>query len=350
MLDMRGPFARYIQSVAVREEWRNRGVGRKLIGFAEEQKNTITRQVPVNRQWVAEVEVSTQLAQLLIKEQFPECAPVRIEALGDGWDNTAYLINNTWVFRFPRRQIAVELLETENRVLPLIAPLLPLPVPVPLFTGKPSESYRWPFSGYRLIEGETACSLALCPGERIQLAPALARFLRALHDMPVEKTSGADPDKIHRLDLEKRVPHLFGCLDNLAEKGFIRDSTHIKRFVRRIRPRPVPSRITLVHGDFYARHLLLDGNSGAAGVIDWGDLHIGDPAIDIAIACSFLPREGRSVFRELYGDIDEYTWDLASFKALYTTIMLLSYAYDKKEGTLIKEANTALQLILDDEK
>ena len=46
--------------------------------------------------------------------------------MGAGWDNTAYLVNGEWVFRFPRRTIAVPLLEAEGRVLPKLAPRLPL--------------------------------------------------------------------------------------------------------------------------------------------------------------------------------------------------------------------------------
>jgi len=35
ILDMRGPFAGYVQTIGVMPEWRNRGIGKKLIAFAE---------------------------------------------------------------------------------------------------------------------------------------------------------------------------------------------------------------------------------------------------------------------------------------------------------------------------
>src|SRR5947209_4120392 len=35
ILDMRGAFVGYIQSVGVRDDWRGKGLGRRLIGFAE---------------------------------------------------------------------------------------------------------------------------------------------------------------------------------------------------------------------------------------------------------------------------------------------------------------------------
>ena len=38
----------------------------------------------------------------------------------------------------------------------------------------------------------------------------------------------------------------------------------------------------LVHGDVYEDHLLLDSATGALGLIDFSDLAVGDPAIDVA--------------------------------------------------------------------
>jgi aminoglycoside phosphotransferase (APT) family kinase protein len=40
----------------------------------------------------------------------------------------------------------------------------------------------------------------------------------------------------------------------------------------------------LCHGDLHVRHLLVDGDGSAAGVIDWGDLCLADAAVDLSIA------------------------------------------------------------------
>ncbi|MEQ8224664.1 MAG: phosphotransferase, partial [Candidatus Eremiobacterota bacterium] len=108
-------------------------------------------------QWHPEFKITSEMAGLLIEEQFPELSPANVQSLCDGWDNSAFLVNNIYVFRFPRRHVAVELLETENLILPNIASYLNIPVPVPLFIGKPSDHFSWPFSGYSFIPGITAC-------------------------------------------------------------------------------------------------------------------------------------------------------------------------------------------------
>lgn len=72
----------------------------------------------MTRPWRADRAVSEQFARALIESQFPDLAPVTLRPLGAGWDNTVFLVNESYVFRFPRREIAVACMEAENRVLP----------------------------------------------------------------------------------------------------------------------------------------------------------------------------------------------------------------------------------------
>ena len=134
----------------------------------------------MSRPWTAEIEVSSKLAAALIDAQFAQLAPAGVELLGIGWDNTAFLVNGEYVFRFPRRQIAVALLETETRLLPFVAPRLPLAAPLPEFVGEPEQRYPRPFAGYRKLAGRTACSAALTVDHRELLAaePLGAAFSR----------------------------------------------------------------------------------------------------------------------------------------------------------------------------
>ncbi|MBI2265246.1 MAG: phosphotransferase [Armatimonadetes bacterium] len=303
----------------------------------------------MKRQWDADIAITSELCRLLVEKQFPELSPVEIEIIGEGWDNTAFLINGKHLFRLPRRKTAVYGLETENRVLPLLAPHLSLPIPVPIFVGEPSEIYPFPFSGYRHIPGATACKAGLTTDERTVLAEPLAHFLKSLHRVPLERIAdlGIEPDRIHRLDLEKRTPMLYQYMENLPKEMKVRkhkvaeivDSASKTTF-REVR--------APVHGDLYFRHLLIGDDRNLAGVIDWGDVHLGNPAIDIAIAFGFLPPEGRERFREKYGPIDEETWKVARFRALYMAILLLAYGHDTRESHLTREALLSLDYVMAD--
>ena len=125
----------------------------------------------MDRPWKATHAVSVDLARELIAAQFPSLASTEIEALGFGWDNNVFAVGAEWVFRFPRRQIAVPLLEVECNLLPVIAEQLPLPVPVPIYRGEASSAYPWPFAGYQMLRGCTACAAkAIMTSVRLQLS------------------------------------------------------------------------------------------------------------------------------------------------------------------------------------
>ena len=62
------------------------------------------------RVWDADAELSPEQAKCLISTQFPELELKKFTLLGAGWDNTAFLVDERLVFRFPRRSIAAGLI------------------------------------------------------------------------------------------------------------------------------------------------------------------------------------------------------------------------------------------------
>ena len=90
------------------------------------------------QQWDADIHLTTDDVTRLIEQQFPALAPVQPVQIGIGWDNAAFLVNQQWVFRFPRRTVAAKLLDREIRILPLLAPQLPLPISSPIYAGEPT--------------------------------------------------------------------------------------------------------------------------------------------------------------------------------------------------------------------
>jgi aminoglycoside phosphotransferase (APT) family kinase protein len=301
----------------------------------------------MTRQWHAEVSLSVEMACTLIEQQFPELAPVRAEFAGEGWDNAVFRINGRFVFRFPRRALAVDCLEAECRVLPHMVRRLSLPVPNPVFVGRPSELYPYPFAGYPMLPGNAVHIRQPSRQERVQSAHLFAKFLKGLHETPVHEAveMGVGPDKIGRMDLGRRTRQFEQYLKEAVDLGLL-DKQSLLWDVARWLPdaESVSKRQALVHGDLNFRNFLLDAEGVLCGVIDWGDVHIGHPAVDLAVAHSFLPPEGREIFRRVYGEIDDETWLLAKFRALYTNLYLLVYAYDIGDPLQLREAKTALEL------
>jgi len=185
----------------------------------------------------------------------------------DGWDMSARLVDGRWVDRSPRRAVIEPQVRREVTVMPWLAPLLPLPVPVPRIVSEDPLTVR-----HALIVGE------VCPGTSAAHGRAVGLFLRALH--------GVDPTEA--------VAH--GARDataSFAEAQAIRDRMAVdvlpllptdvrslgEALLERMAVPPPDPR--LVHGDLGPTHIRVVGDA-VTGVIDWGDCGLGDPALDLA--------------------------------------------------------------------
>jgi aminoglycoside phosphotransferase (APT) family kinase protein len=267
----------------------------------------------------AEVDVDEPLVRALLAEQHPDLADLPIEVVANGWDNAVVRLGDDLAVRLPRRELAVPLVEHEQRWLPELAPRLPLPIPAPVRVGAPGAGYPWPWSIVPWFDGRTA--LATPPSDPLAAAEALGRFFAALHrpappDAPANPYRGiplADRDRITR----DAAAHLDGV--DLAEVLSRWDA-----FVAL--PRWAGPALWL-HGDPHPGNVLVhDGRISA--VIDFGDITSGDPASDLAVAWMYFPAAGRDVFRAAVGGVDDDTWQRAHGWALAYGIVLSAHAAD----------------------
>jgi len=295
--------------------------------------------------WTADFDLDVAYAARLIAEQFPELAGSHVRAFGNGWDNAAFLVDERFVFRFPRRRVAICLIERESAILPSIAPRLPLRISSPCFVGAPTAGYPSPFVGHELIAGATACSVPLGDEARLQLAVPLATFLRALHAIePAPLVArGLPPDEIGRLDHAKRLALTKERCRALHAGGAALVWDELLVWMEEQPPEQLAARErTIVHGDLYARHVVLDESARVVGIIDWGDVHLGDPALDIALAHLFLPPPAHRAFRDAYGSIDERTWSAARYRAIYHAVLVYDYGVSVGDAALCEIARTAI--------
>lgn len=205
--------------------------------------------------WHAEVEIGEEAALGLVRTALPEAR--RIEALAVGFDNTVFLVDGTWVCRFPRREIALPGVEVEARVLPRLAARLPFPIPCPEIVGGPGLGFPWPWLGYRLLPGVPLDVRVADPEVCGDLAAPLAVFLRTLHApvLAAELAPHLPGDWLHRADMGRRVD---GTLEKLgALRGHGVDITRLRELVEQARGIPPRPGRAVVHGDLHVRHVLL---------------------------------------------------------------------------------------------
>ena len=292
-------------------------------------------------EWAPEHEVTEETAAGLIGARFPELRGAPVERLATGWDNTVFLVGAEWVFRFPRRRVAVPGVEREMAVLPVLAPRLPLPVPVPRFTAPPSDRFPWPFWGARMIPGREFADVRPPDGRRAALAAEIGAFLRALHDPAHVRAAGAGlpADPMGRADPALRAERTTPRLDALTALGVWDRDPAVTGFLAEARGlRPPDGDPVVVHGDLHVRHLLLAPDGRAAGVIDWGDVCLADPAVDLSLGYAAFDGAARAAFLDAYGPIPPDREAAARMLALNLTATLAEYAASTGRTALLAES------------
>jgi aminoglycoside phosphotransferase (APT) family kinase protein len=247
------------------------------------------------------IEVPYDLARRLVDTQFPEWAGLplrRVEPAGS--DHVIYRLGRDLSVRLPRHAGAIDQAAKEFRWLPLLAPHLPMDIPVPVGVGEPGFGYPWRWAVSRWLDGEVATSEAL--GDSAETALALAEFLLALHRFTparipdlAELTKPPLPDR----DTATRaaIAGVDGVFDGAALTAVWDAALAAPGWDRP----PV-----WFHGDFHTGNLLTVRGRLSA-VIDFGGLGLGDPACDLTIAFTLMSPGARAVFRDALG-LDDATW------------------------------------------
>lgn len=294
--------------------------------------------------WSAEVVVDEGLARRLLA-QFPELRLEWLRPLAEGWDNAVWVVDERYAFRFPRREVAIRGVELELAILPKLAPLLPLPIPDPIFQGRPAEGYPWPFFGSELLPGRETCDAELDDEARLEVALQLAGFLRTLHGLEPDEALPVDVDS--RADMTRRVPMAREQLGELDRLGIWHAPPEVARILETAELL-VPAELSAaVHGDLHFRHVLVEGTR-VTGVIDWGDLCRSDPAIDLHLLWSFLPPAARPPFLEAYGPISDEQLLRARVLAFSVCAALALYAHAENLPGVQREALAGLARALDE--
>jgi aminoglycoside phosphotransferase (APT) family kinase protein len=285
-----------------------------------------------------EVETDAELVRRLLGSQHPQWADLPIVRVRSaGTDNAMYRLGDDLAVRLPRIHWAVESVAKERTWLPLLAPRLPLAVPLPVASGAPEAAFPYPWSVVRWVPGENASLDRL--RDPVQTALDLAHFVRALQS--VDSTGGPThrrgaPVRMQEDAVRRAVAGLRGELDGDA----------VTEAWNRAAAAPDydgPPR--WFHGDLaYLNLLAQDGE--LHGVIDWGTCGVGDPAIETIIAWSLFPPDARAAYRDALG-IDDATWGRGKGWVL-TGVVAVPY-YRDTNPELVADKITAIRALLADE-
>jgi aminoglycoside phosphotransferase (APT) family kinase protein len=212
----------------------------------------------------------------------PVLDPAGVRYFGEGSDSWVYsTVDNTgarWLLRFPKRAQVALCLQRELALLPELAPLLPLAVPRFDLVGGAGQGYPHRFAGYRCLPGVPALQIPDEDHDLRRLGEELGGFLAALHAFPPARaaTLGIGADNDDSADVEAAYARAL-----IRQHGGLPEADLARVEAALAIPGPPAAETVVVHTDFYPEHLLVEVGA-VVGVIDWGDVALGDPAVDLA--------------------------------------------------------------------
>jgi aminoglycoside phosphotransferase (APT) family kinase protein len=274
----------------------------------------------------AEVVVTADLVRRLLADQHPDLADLPVTFLANGWDNELYRVGDRLVARMPRRQLGATIILHEQRWLPSLAPRLPLPIPYPERTGHSALGYPYSWSVVPFLPGTPATD-----ADSLDLgaaAAAVGGFLGALHvpappDAPLNPFRGV-PLASRASTFAENLRLVAGAVDRDAVLRVWDSALAAPRYA---------GPPAWLHGDLHPANILVAGGQ-VSGVIDFGDITAGDPAVDLAVAWMLLPLSWHDAFRAAYeaagglGASDDAVWQRARGWALNLGIVYLANSAD----------------------
>ncbi len=206
-----------------------------------------------------------------IKTVFPQ--PIKtVKVIDHGWSNLVFEVNGEWMFRFLQSDLGAKQLLVEQAFLPLLQPISPIVVPT-------IEYFGDDFIGYKKINGVPFSRKkieSLSHEQRKIVTNQLGAFLSVLHSMTFTHPNLVEnPYGVSDFWAEAWAPVEPLLNERLCEKA----RTWFTESIQKVAA--VPFKKTVTHCDLGTHNILFDESTHTiAGVIDFGDIALFDPARD----------------------------------------------------------------------
>ncbi|QXE00774.1 phosphotransferase [Terribacillus sp. DMT04] len=191
--------------------------------------------------------------------------PVRhLETNDTGWDHQVYVINQRWILRVPRHRRSIS--KEEGKLLKDLRARTTVALPSwrVCTTADGQEAMLYPYIPGRPIHARMSKS------DLKQAARQLGSFLTELHRVSVT------------FKLPRRDKTYYDRFLNQIRTFYPKLPNRVAAYTEKLFSNYQPTYSSVVHGDLRPAHLLAEQPFRKLGVLDFSDMHMGDPAIDFA--------------------------------------------------------------------
>jgi aminoglycoside phosphotransferase (APT) family kinase protein len=262
-------------------------------------------------------QIDAHLARRLVDTQFPQWSALPLHPVRQqGIDNRTFRLGAELSVRLPAAEWYALQVAKEQRWLPELRPLLPLPIPEPVAEGQPAFEYPYSWSVYRWIDGVPASEGIT---DWCNSADILAAFLVALHRVDPNDGPKPGPHNFFRgAPLSVYGEETAAAIEGLGNEI---DASAVEAAWMSAVATTWTKAPQWFHGDVAPTNLLTQ-NGQLTAVIDFGTSGIGDPACDTFIAWTHLNSDSRKLFRRDI-DVDNDTWTRGRGWALWKALITL---------------------------
>lgn len=251
----------------------------------------------------------------IIHEQMSDTAGKALRLNRDGLVNDVVIVDETWVFRFPKTEEDKRAQQKESRILDVVRQYVDMPVPAFILLSDSAVMYPIipgvPLDRNKLLHQTDAV--------QAHLAEQIAQFLRQMHSIPVNALTQHDISVFKR-DASREA--WVAKLEEIQRELFPLLWADQKAWVVELFAPVLAGELdmqayspSLTHYDLASYHILFDEPRGVInGVIDFGVAGITDPANDMALLINILGEHFLQRMQPHYPDL-ETMLDRARFMA-----------------------------------
>ncbi|WP_053958488.1 phosphotransferase family protein [Sulfobacillus thermosulfidooxidans] len=252
------------------------------------------------------------LVEQYLTQMYPQISG-QITLFSEGWDYRIYLTSSEMVIRVPKNPWSQTHLQYEMAKLHTLS----LPLDIPHYIKTSGALGVYPFISGKDLRRTKPTN---------QVIQQLAQFLRTLHQHTYL------PQKMvinhHRHRWAKRFDLLYRDTQEkiyplLSIKEQRRTSHYFEQFLYDISQLSWP--VSLIHGDLTPEHIIAE-NGLIKGIIDFGDMTVGDPAYDLAGIPAQWEKDELAAYAHQI-DSEGHRWFYRQVKFLHTILHGLEHGH-----------------------
>ena len=272
-----------------------------------------------------------------ILKSCPDFAVEDIAKIGEGMDSEAYSVNDSYIFRFPKSAEVRQNLAKEIAALPILQEKLNFKIPNFEFAGIGNS-----FVGYRKIEGEFLSRDlfdSFSNAEQAKIQESLAGFLMTIHRQNIDEFTKLgieiqDFRADYKCDFEETQKNIFPLL-SIEDQEFI--AGQFQSYLENdenFSYQPV-----LLHNDLSSDHILVDAETAQInGIIDFGDIGIGDGDYDLMCLHGDYGKDFVTRFLQFYSHFDsQKLFSKLNFWMLVNDLQAVKHYLEEGNAAKFKE-------------